>query len=143
MPVIEVLPVDSDREFNLIFDIRRIVFQGEQNVSDEDEFDGHDHISHHYIALRDGKPCGTARWRVTPAGNIKLERFAVLQEFRGLGIGRKLVEKILTEVPKTLKVYLHAQSQVVSFYEKFGFLAEGPEFDEAEIMHRRMVFQKN
>ncbi len=36
------------------------------------------------------------------------------------------------------EVYLHAQTRVVGFYERFGFAAEGDEFDEAGIPHRLM-----
>jgi predicted GNAT family N-acyltransferase len=37
-----------------------------------------------------------------------------------------------------LEVTMNAQVQVVPFYEKRGFRAEGPVFDEAGIPHRRM-----
>ncbi|MCB9235754.1 MAG: GNAT family N-acetyltransferase [Bacteroidia bacterium] len=142
MAEILVYRVTDDSEFDLIFDIRRTVFTGEQNVSEEDEFDGHDHISHHYIAYFGDKACGTARWRITPSGKIKLERFAVLKEFRGKGVGEALVKAVLSQLPKNFKIYLHAQVQVIPFYEKLGFTAEGPEFDECDIMHRKMVFEK-
>jgi len=33
---------------------------------------------------------------------------------------------------------LHAQMPVVSFYERLGYTAEGPVFDEAGILHRSM-----
>jgi predicted GNAT family N-acyltransferase len=36
------------------------------------------------------------------------------------------------------EVYLHAQATAVDFYERLGFRAEGPEFDEVGIPHRRM-----
>jgi predicted GNAT family N-acyltransferase len=36
------------------------------------------------------------------------------------------------------EVYLHAQAAAVDFYERLGFRAEGPEFDEVGIPHRRM-----
>jgi predicted GNAT family N-acyltransferase len=33
---------------------------------------------------------------------------------------------------------LHAQTSVVPFYERLGYTAEGPVFDEAGIPHRKM-----
>ena len=42
-------------------EIRRVVFIEEQNVSQEEEWDGLDEDSHHWIALQDGKAIGTAR----------------------------------------------------------------------------------
>ena len=54
------------------FNIRREVFVIEQMVSETEEYDQED-ISTHFIALYDGLPVGTARYRTTPNG-IKLER---------------------------------------------------------------------
>ncbi len=39
-------------------------------------------------------------------------------------------------------VILDAQVQVIPFYEKLGFVAEGPVFDDAGIPHRRMTLKK-
>jgi predicted GNAT family N-acyltransferase len=35
-------------------------------------------------------------------------------------------------------VVLHAQTHALRFYERQGFVADGPVFDEAGIAHRRM-----
>ena len=35
-------------------------------------------------------------------------------------------------------VTLEAQTDAIPFYEKLGFVAHGPEFDDAGIAHRRM-----
>ena len=35
--------------------------------------------------------------------------------------------------------YLHAQVQVVGFYEKVGFKKIGEQFDEVGIMHYKMI----
>ena len=67
---------------------------------------------------------------------IKLERFAVLKAHRGEGIGKYLVEQVIEEVQKHAKpIYLHAQIQVVDFYQKLGFEKEGALFEEAGIQH--------
>ena len=47
-----------------------------------------------------------------------------------------------TTDPKHPEIELHAQTWTIGFYEKLGFAAEGPEFLEAEIPHRRMVRQR-
>lgn len=141
-PEVIVTPVTEDREYEMVFDIRRKVFVDEQNVPEEDEFDGHEPIAHHYLAVCEGIPCGAARWRITLGRKLKLERFAVLKEFRGKGIGRALVERILKDIPEGYDTYLHAQTQVLPFYESFGFVAEGDEFDECGIMHYKMTLHK-
>lgn len=139
--LIEVISVTEDEGFEKIFAIRRTVFVEEQNVPEDEEYDGYEHISHHYLALVNGIPAGTCRWRITPGGKLKIERFAVLQEYRGYGIGRALMKRVLAEAPTALyETYLHAQEQVITFYERLGFHAEGPLFDECGIMHRKMIY---
>lgn len=135
---IQVIRVDRDEEFNILFEIRETVFQDEQQVPEEIEV-GDEHVSTHYLALFEGVPCGTARWRITPFGKVKLERFAVLKEYRGKGVGAALVKAVLREVPGGFTVYLNAQIEVVDFYKKLGFLPEGEIFEEANIQHQRMT----
>jgi predicted GNAT family N-acyltransferase len=78
------------------FNIRREVFVIEQMVSETEEYDQED-ISTHFIAMYDGLPVGTARYRTTPNG-IKLERFAILKSFRSLGVGSAILQHILQEL---------------------------------------------
>ncbi len=139
----EVLRVEGDDDFEKIFRIRKIVFVMEQNVPEDEEWDEFEHISKHYLALYNQAAAGTARWRFTLSGDIKLERFAVLSEYRGKGVGESLVKTLLSEVPKRegFKIYLHAQIQVQKFYERFGFVPEGDLFDEAGITHVKMVWK--
>ena len=78
-------------------EIRKKVFIMEQNVPEDVEIDQYEDTSKHIIALIDNRFIGTARWRKTENG-IKLERFAVLKEKRGLGIGNELVRFILEQI---------------------------------------------
>ncbi len=98
--------------------------------------------SHHFLALVNDDPAGASRWRKTDNG-IKLERFAVLDQYRGQGIGQALVKAVLNDLPADTKyIYLHAQSPAVGLYEKFGFEKVGPEFEEAGIRHYKMVLKR-
>ena len=130
---------ETDAEFQACLEIRHMVFVDEQGVPEEDEFDGYDATAHHFLALCGTLPCGTARWRRTDNGKIKLERFAVLKTHRSMGVGKKLVLAVLASIPSTIPAYLHAQVDVIGFYEKLGFTAEGEIFDECGILHRKMV----
>ena len=121
-----------------LFDIRKKVFVEEQKVDAKQEYDQYDTSSSHLIALLDSTPVGTCRFRNTEYG-IKLERFAVLNEYRGQGIGSELVHKVLNVCDIKQRIYLHAQIQVVAFYQQFGFVQEGPLFVEAGIKHYKMV----
>ncbi len=126
-----------------IFKIRQEVFVKEQRVSREEEFDEFEKSSIHYLGTFSGTDAGTARWRITDKG-IKLERFAVLAEFRMKGVAAKILHQVLEHVtPIGLKIYLHAQVSAVGFYEKNGFKKEGSMFTEANIDHFKMYFDRN
>jgi predicted GNAT family N-acyltransferase len=131
--------VENDWELKEAFSIRRTVFIEEQNVPEVIELDSFDKTAAHILAFDREKPIGTARWRTTGNG-IKLERFAVLKEFRGMGIGKLLVQFIMEHLGSDKKIYLHAQESVVAFYEKFDFQVQGELFSEADIPHRLMIY---
>lgn len=122
--------------------IRQKVFVDEQQVDATLEYDGKDDEATHYLLYYNGDPVGTARWRPTPKG-IKLERFALLPEFRNKGIGSKLLEQVMKDVAETEQpIYLHAQEKAVTYYQRAGFVVEGDAFFEAGIRHFRMVLRK-
>ena len=132
----------SDVDFLLTQKIRTAVFVQEQGVDASDEYDAFEEVSQHYLVTVDSKAVATARWRFTSNG-VKLERFAVLPTYRGEGIGQYLVKQIIEEVQKHDKpIYLHAQIQVVDFYQKLGFEKEGALFEEAGIQHFKMLFKQ-
>jgi len=139
--MIQVRPIENDTDLKTAFAIRQRVFVEEQAVDPEIEYDEYEKVSHHFLANVDGLPAGTARWRKTGNG-IKMERFAVLQEFRGTGVGTALMLHLLRDIgaPEGRVIYLHAQNQVIPFYEKHNFQVSGGEFEEANILHHKMVY---
>ncbi|MGD9328929.1 MAG: GNAT family N-acetyltransferase [Cyclobacteriaceae bacterium] len=123
-------------------EIRHEVFVIGQNVPAELEVDEYESDAIHYLAFLNNNPVGAARWRITEQG-VKLERFAVLNEFRGRGIGSAMVEKILSDIKRdpeagNKEIYLHAQMDAIPLYRKFGFVKYGNMFDEAGLMHYAM-----
>ena len=138
---IRVEKVNDPADLEKVFAIRRQVFVVEQDCPPELEWEYEDE-STHFLATVDGIPAGAARWRKTDKG-YKLERFAVLNEFRGLGIGQELVKAVLADLPADADyIYLHAQIQAMSLYTKQGFKPTGPEFEEAGIRHYKMILQQ-
>jgi predicted GNAT family N-acyltransferase len=133
----------ADARFALCVEIRHTVFTLGQGVSRELEFDGLDASAEHFLASRiedsTATPIGTARLRIVD-GKAKAERVAVLDARRGEGIGRKLMQSIEARARGLgLEVIaLNAQVAVIPFYERLGYQAFGPVFDEAGIDHRRM-----
>lgn len=135
---VEVNKVSDPADLEKVFAIRREVFVGEQNCPPELEWEFEDE-STHFLATVDGEPVGASRWRKTDKG-YKLERFAVLQKYRGFGVGQELVRTVLADLPDDANfIYLHAQVQAVTLYERFGFKKVGEEFEEAGIRHYTMI----
>ncbi|MCG6871211.1 MAG: GNAT family N-acetyltransferase [Gammaproteobacteria bacterium] len=120
-----------------IHHIREVVFVIEQRVEAELEWDGEDAHCRHVLA-RDaaGTPVGTGRLSATG----KIGRMAVLKAYRGRGVGRQILQALLRLARDAgqREVYLHAQTRALDFYAAAGFRAEGEEFEEADIPHRRM-----
>tara|TARA_B100001027_G_scaffold130386_1_gene90223 strand:+ start:353 stop:778 length:426 start_codon:yes stop_codon:yes gene_type:complete len=130
--------VKTKKEYKDILEIRKKVFVEEQNVPFNIEIE-HEEDSKHVICFIDQLAVGTGRWRKTKNG-IKLERFAVLTDFRNKGIGKEIVNFILSEISSNNTIYLHAQEAVVNFYKKLGFKVSGKKFYEADILHSKMIY---
>jgi predicted GNAT family N-acyltransferase len=140
--MLQVKKVSTEEDLKEVFSIRRKVFVEEQGVAPENECDEFEDASNHFLAKLDAKPVGAARWRITDKG-IKLERFAVLKEERGKGVGQALVKAVLTDtnsIPEASKMtrYLHAQLSAVPLYSKFNFEKVGEVFEECNILHYKM-----
>ncbi|OEK03454.1 GNAT family N-acetyltransferase [Roseivirga sp. 4D4] len=136
--MIRVKKVETDQELKEAFKVREVVFIDEQECPPEEEFDGFDDESIHFIAYISGEPVGTSRYRTTDKG-VKLERFAVLKEHRGNGVGKRLVQTALGQIETTIEpgtlLYLHAQVDAMPLYARYGFQKEGEMFMEAGIKH--------
>lgn len=139
-PGFRIDTADWERDGDDLRSVRKVVFIDEQRVPPDMEWDGEDGASLHLLA-RDyrGRPIGTAR--LMPSGQIG--RMAVLPAWRGRGVGRALLERMLREVDGrgVARPFLHAQQTAVAFYERFGFVCQGKPFDEAGIPHRSMARQ--
>ena len=121
-------------------DLRRIVFMEEQGVSEADERDGRDGEALHVLATLDGEALGCAR--ILLNGEVaKIGRVCVLKNARGTGLGAAIILGCLDVAraqPGVTTARLGAQTHARSFYEKLGFAAFGPVYDDAGIPHRDM-----
>ena len=90
--------------------------------------------------IEQGAPVGTARLRPTREGEAKVERVAIRASARGRGLGDGLMAFVEGEARRRgfARMVLGAQVPVIPFYERRGWVAEGPEFLDAGIPHRRM-----
>jgi predicted GNAT family N-acyltransferase len=121
------------------FVVREAVFMGEQGVTEAEEWDGLDDACIHFLAGEADAPAGCAR--LLPGGDVaKVQRVAVMPAHRGTGLGRQIMLAVLDHARDAgvRQVVLDSQTHAVAFYERLGFIAHGPEFDDAGIPHRSM-----
>jgi predicted GNAT family N-acyltransferase len=137
-PAIRITRAESESERALAHEIRHAVFVLEQGVPREVEVDGRDGESLHFLAWMGARAVATARVRRTADGH-KLERVAVLEPLRGRRVGDVLIRHVLLALPSHERVYVHAQSAALGFWQRLGFVAEGPGFVEGGIDHRYMT----
>lgn len=112
----------------------------EQGISEADEIDGLDDQAVHLLATIDGEPVGTARILITDHLGM-IGRICVVPSQRGTGLGAKLVNAALDYLrdrDDITRAKLGAQDHAIGFYEKLGFVAEGPFYDDAGIPHKNM-----
>jgi predicted GNAT family N-acyltransferase len=132
-----VEPANYQVDFKDLRAVREPVFVIEQKVPIEEEWDALDPICHHVIA-RDtqNQPIGTGR--LTP--EHKIGRMAVLKEWRGKEVGAALLQALIDKARELNlpEVSLNSQVSAIGFYEKFGFVSYGDQFEEAGILHRKM-----
>ncbi|MFJ5121206.1 GNAT family N-acetyltransferase [Kitasatospora sp. NPDC088548] len=141
----------SADDLALVRAVRREVFIVEQGVPEALEYDDLDATSEHLLAVGpEDQPLGTARLihgeqarGLTDGieGRVLLGRLAVVRAARGTGLGAGLVRAVEAagRGRGAREVELHAQVQALGFYERLGYTAEGPVYDDAGIPHRTMT----
>jgi predicted GNAT family N-acyltransferase len=128
---------DWEREREAMRAIRTPVFIQEQQVPQQIEWDEMDPLCVHALALdADGTPIGTGR--LAPDG--KIGRMAVLEEWRGKGVGAAILDFLVACARERgiKECRMHAQCHALEFYLQHGFETEGEEFMEAGILHVSM-----
>ena len=128
----------SDRED--AFAVRREVFIEEQGVPEDIEMDGKDDKAIHFVASDAGEPIGAARLREVDSGVGKVERVAVVDDRRGEGIGREIMDELeCVAVERGLdRLVMHAQTHVEGFYSRLDYETTSDVFQEAGIDHVEM-----
>ncbi|KAJ1963141.1 hypothetical protein IWQ62_003307 [Dispira parvispora] len=136
--------------------VRQKIFVEEQGFPLEIEIDEQDQHCRHIIALlrqphNQGDNQEVDTW--IPIGNLrmfeyqpkvgKIGRVGVLKEYRGLSIGRRLMECAhrIAKVEMGWKtIRLHAQYDKADFYTRLGYLTPDPtQFIEDDFPHVAMI----
>ena len=136
---IRIEVADTDNLFDQIFSIREEVFVEETEIEEEEEYDGMDHLSTHFIAFWEEEAAATARlYRIPGSGKMRIARLAVRKAFRKKGVGTALLTHLLTKIPKGETVVIHSLIATIPFFEKIGFQVLGETFEEAGLPHVEM-----
>jgi predicted GNAT family N-acyltransferase len=134
---VEIAEWSREDQRAALLDLRGVVFIQEQGVPEQRERDGLDGDCWHVLARDEaGRPIGCGR--LTPAH--KIGRMAVLQEWRGHGVGVALLRELIARARTQgwPEVALDAQVSALGFYEREGFIAYGAEFEDAGLAHQAM-----
>ena len=110
---------------------------------------GREEQCEHFVAVVDhptgDRVVGTATLFIDPDQSEprsgKVQQVCVDKQLQGEGIGQRLMIAIEARSFGELglsSLYCHAQLSAMPFYEKLGWNAEGEEFEEAGIRHRKM-----
>lgn len=140
MIVLKSLDEMTPRELHALYKLRVDVFVAEQDCpyNEIDDQDADPDTKHVLAFANDGTLAGCARVFPTETGS-RFGRFVVHPAHRGSGIGPDIVRtgiEYTTRWPGDLIV--EAQSGLVDYYSRFGLVAEGEEFLDTGMPHRRM-----
>ena len=104
------------------FAVRAACFIGELDVPYSEEFDGHDFGATHIIAYVGDEPVGALRVRWFQSFAMP-ERLAVIQRFRGHGIGQLLIERcrMLAEKVETREEFMAAKKAGFAYFQGYFF----------------------
>lgn len=143
--IVTVRALESGADLKDAFAVRRQVFHIGQGIDETEDFDDKDKDADQFVAYIGEKPVGTARVRFLEDGTGKIERVAVLEEYRGKNYGLQIMQHILDHLKSggTVKAVLESQSYAAPFYEKLGFHKVGDEFEEVGISHIKMEIELN
>lgn len=120
--------------------VRTAVFIEEQAIAETEEWDDDDRFALHAVVTNlAGLPLATGRLITVgmPEGEAKIGRMAVLRSSRGVGLGEQVLQALMDAARQQglQRLALHAQTSAQVFYQRAGFEADGPVFDEVGIPH--------
>jgi len=145
MKTYKFIKINSLKGLDISYKIRKKVFCEEQKISAKIEFDNLDHLCEHFLIRKNKNYIATARVRPKNKDILKIERVAVLPEFRRLKVGSLLINEIINfyfSGKKINSIILHSQVYVEKFYRSLNFKSYGDEFSEDGIPHIAMKYEK-
>ena len=124
LSIIEVLRAESEWQRAGAYSVRIQGMNRQHHIPLQEEFDEHDGDGTRYIVLLDdGYPVATCRFYEAGTGSMVLGRVVVLPEYRGRGLGRRVVEEAERWIAELgcRKVVIDSRIVAIPFYEKLGY----------------------
>ncbi|MBO1308716.1 GNAT family N-acetyltransferase [Enterococcus sp. 669A] len=121
--------------------IRNKVFIQEQGVPLAREIDKNEAYSIHFVLYpEDHQAAATVRLLPLNSQEVKLQRMAVLKDFRSQHLGEAIIKEaeLFAKQQEFREIRLDAQLTAQSFYENQGYVTYGQVFQDAGIDHIHM-----
>ena len=129
----------EDRD--LAYELRRQVFEVEQNVPRPLDRDAFDFNADHVVVIDESGACvGTGRAVRLDARTCQEGRMATAASHRKGGVGAAVLDALerMAELRGLREIVVHSQLPAVTFYGKRGYVAEGDTFLEEGVPHVKM-----
>ena len=127
-PTVTAKTVHCIDELMKVFAVRSAVYIGSEKCPFDEEFDGNDFSATQVLGFVGNEPVGSLRIRYF-ANLAKLERLAVRDEFRHLGVAKEMINYAigLCRLKGYQSLYVHARVDKIDFWKYFGFSRFDPE----------------
>ena len=120
----EILRAEAEWQRAGAYSVRIQGMNRQHHIPLREEFDEHDGDGTRYVVLLDdGYPVATCRFYEVGAGSVVLGRVVVLPEYRGQGLGRRVVKEAERWIGELgyREVVIDSRTVAVPFYEKLGY----------------------
>ncbi len=123
MEALELRPPQTEREFELYYDLRWRVLREPWKESRESARDEHENQAIHMMALIHGIVVGVGRLHFSAPHEGQVRYMAVEERHAGQGIGGRLLEELErhARLHNATRIVLNARENAVVFYRKHGY----------------------
>lgn len=124
-----------------VLELRSAVFVVEQDCVYQD-IDSKDEKATHILGYEKRTLVAYSRIFIN-TNSATIGRVVIHPSFRGLGYGRLLIKKSLSQLPTKITTHISAQEHLKTFYESLGFSQTGKGYLEDGIPHIPMTNSAN
>lgn len=133
--------IDSSHPlFAQVFALREKVLRKPLGLSLYNEDTSADALDIIFVALNEGQVIACVMIKTIDQFIAKPRQMAVAAEWQKRGVGQLLMQEAENYMRSLgcQELQLHARQYAIGFYQKLGYEAYGPEFEEVGIAHRAM-----